>query len=82
MVVPREQSVEPWHAAGSANADPADAVREFAAFIGFGEGFALGELQQGDSRSGEMEIRPVGADSFGSPPEKQRSPIDRPVTAS
>ena len=63
------ESTWPWHASGSTHAEPADAVAEFAEFVGFAEGFALGDFLQGDSRSGEIEIRPVGADSLGSPPE-------------
>jgi hypothetical protein len=62
------ESTWPWHAPGSAHAEPADAVAEFAEFVGFGQGFLLGEFLQGDSRSGEIEIRPVGVDSLG-PPE-------------
>ena len=58
MSEPDEASLRPWHLAGAAHTDPVAAVEEFVAFFGFEAGTTLGDFQPGDTRSGEIEIRP------------------------
>ena len=56
-----DRSTAIWPAAGSSTRydDPVDAARAFAAsFLRF-EGPIVGDFQQGDARSGEVEIRPT-----------------------
>lgn len=52
-------AVWPWSGATNRYTDPVDAARGFAVdFVGFNDP-VVGDFQQGDSRSGEVEIRPV-----------------------
>ena len=52
-------AVWPWLDSSVRYADPVGAARDFAVdFVGFVDPL-VGEFQQGDSRSGEVEIRPV-----------------------
>lgn len=54
VVDPLGPACYPWHR-GAPNPTPAAAVEEFVGFIGLTDA-TLGEFQQGDSRSGEIEI--------------------------
>ena len=59
--VPAEfrSAVWPWFSSPTRYADPVDAARGFAeSFLGFDEA-VVGEFREGDSRSGEVEIRPT-----------------------
>lgn len=52
-------AVWPWFTSATRYTDPAAAAQGFAEdFVGF-EDPVVGEFQQGDSRSGEVEVRPV-----------------------
>ncbi len=52
-------AVWPWPDSATRYAEPVEAARGFAVdFVGFTDP-VVGEFQQGDSRSGEVEIRPV-----------------------
>lgn len=54
-----ETAVWPWETASTRFDDPVDAARSFATdFLGF-TAPVMGPFAQGDSRSGEVEVRPV-----------------------
>lgn len=54
-------AVWPWAESTTRFTDPVEAARSFAVdFVGFTDPI-VGEFQQGDSRSGEVEIRPVAS---------------------
>jgi hypothetical protein len=57
--VDRSTAIWPFAGSGTRFTDPVDAARAFAAeFLGFGSP-VVGAFQEGDSRSGEVEVRPV-----------------------
>lgn len=66
--------MRPWHRAVAAHTDPVAAVEEFVAFFGFEAGTTLGDFQPGDTRSGEIEIRPP---MLGSPFDPARPTPDQ-----
>jgi dienelactone hydrolase len=69
-----DEASRPWHSAAAAHPDPVAAVEEFVAFFGFEAGTTLGDFQSGDSRSGEIEIRPP---MLGSPFDPARPTPDQ-----
>jgi len=75
------QSIWPWHEAESAHPSPADAVDEFMDFVGFVDGASQGQFQQGDSRSGEIEIDPYpDNDPVAGSAADNPSPFDDDIT--
>lgn len=76
MSEPDEASMPPWHRAGAAHTDRVAAVEEFVAFFGFEAGTTLGDFQPGDTRSGEIEIRPPMQGSPFDPARPTRDQAD------